>query len=198
MNSIADMFDVKAEQHPLKDAFLRWQCRIRLIAMRENQGRPGDGVVASLTLPGESEPMGSIITVLSKAPMHSMIPELKHMVVQELDPSRRRNKALQFFSESYYSKHVEFSDLLTSTFPSKSEGAAIIMESGGCTLTFEAYNQRFELDCRVRRLSKNEPFYQATWWHNLLFNPTLKPDIEMLCFAPNWDQSSANPESPGV
>ena len=53
----------------LRDAFLRWQCRVRQMAMRDNAGRPGEGMIPELTLAGDREPMGGIVTVLYAAPL---------------------------------------------------------------------------------------------------------------------------------
>jgi hypothetical protein len=182
---------------PLRAAFLRWQCRVRQLAMRDNNGRPDDSITPTLRLPGETTPMGQIITVLNKSPLYSKTPELKHLVMRTNDPAQRRDKALQMMSETYYQKWNEFSDLLTATFPPRSRGASTIIEAGGCTLTFEAYNQRFDLNCRVRQLGQGEPLREATWWHNVLFNPNLSPDVVVLCFAPDWATSSADPQPAG-
>lgn len=191
------MLGTTATDSPLKAAFLRWQCRVRHLSMRDNHGRPDGGITPALTLPGETEPMGHIITVLNKAPLFSKTPELKHMVMRTNDPAQRRDKALQLLSETYYQKWKEFSDVLTATFPPESQGAVDIEAAGGCTLTFEAYNQRFDLNCKVRRLGSAEPLYQATWWHNILFNPNLHPDTIVLGFVPEWSTSSADPKPAG-
>lgn len=192
--STAALFGVSGPAHPLRDAFLRWQCRVRQMAMRELRGRPGDAVTPALTLPGQAEPMGHVITVLNKAPAHSKTPELMHMVKRTQDPAQRREKALEYFSETYFQKAQEFSDILTATFPPGSPGAAAIREAGACRLDFEAYAQRFSLECRVWRLAPKHPLHEATWWHNLLFNPALPPDSAILAFEPDWSASSADPD----
>ncbi len=181
------------EPHPLRDAFLRWQCRVRQITMRDKMGRPDPGMMPELTLAGETEPLGSLITVLNKLPAHSQVPEFKHMVRRTHDPSQRRDKALQLFSETYYQKSNEFSDTLTSSFPAKSPGAAKIREAERVTLVFEAYAQKFTLDCKVWTLTQTNALYQATWWHNHLFNPDLAGDAVILGFEPDWNASSAEP-----
>lgn len=181
------------QPHPLRDAFLKWQCRVRQMAMRENMGRPDDGVMPEVILAGKTEPMGHLITVMSKLPAYSKTPEIMHMVKRTNDPAQRREKALQLFSETYYQKAREFSDILTATFPPASEGASEIRRAGGCTLTFSAYNQRFDLHCKVWRLAQKNPLYQATWWHNQLFNPVLPGDAVILGFEPDWNASSAEP-----
>lgn len=194
MTSVAALLGVAPKKHPLRDAFLKWQCRVRQIAMRDKAGRPDEGAMPALTLQGESEPMGHIITVMSKVGQYSKTPELKHIAKRTHDPAQRREKALEFFSETYYQKGREFSDMLTATFPAGSEGAATIRKAGHVTLTFEAYNQRFDLQTRVWKLAKRNPLWEATWWHNHLFNPDLTSDVTVLAFEPDWDASTASPE----
>ena len=177
----------------LRDGFLRWQCRVRQMMMRDDRGRPGDPIMPALTLPGESVPMGHIITVMSKAPQYSKTPEMRHMVRKTMDPAQRRQSALTFFSEYYYQKAAEFSDILTATFPPGSPGAARIREAGRAKLGFAAYGQRYDLDCRVWTLAEHNPLHQATYWHNLLFNPNLPSDTIILGFEPDWARSSADP-----
>jgi hypothetical protein len=177
----------------LRDAFMRWQCRVRQIMMRDGRGRPGEAIMPAVTLPGADAPMGHIITVMSKAPQYSRTPEMRHMVRKTNDPALRREAALTFFSEYYYQKAAEFSDILTATFPPGSPGASSIREAGRATLTFEAYNQRYDLACRVWTLAGNNLLHQATYWHNLLFNPELAADTIILGFEPDWSRSSAAP-----
>ncbi len=193
MSSVAQILGFAPEKHPMRDAFLKWQCHVRQIAMRDNQGRPDGAVMPELTLAGEVEPMGHIITVMSKLPMYSKTPELKHMAKQTHDPAQRRDKALQFFSETYYQKGREFADTLTATFPANSPGAAAIRKAGQVTLTFEAYNQRFDVACKVWKLAKRNPLWEATWWHNHLFNPDLTADLTVLAFEPDWNASTSEP-----
>ena len=129
----------------LRDSFLRWQCRVRQIMMRDGRGRPGNAIMPAVTLAGEAAPMGNIITVMSKGLQYSKTTEMRHMARKTNDPAQRREAALTFFSEYYYQKAAEFSDILTATFPPASPGAASIREAGRATLTFAAYNQRYDL-----------------------------------------------------
>lgn len=189
--SVVQFLGRSPKNKELMERFLRWQCRVRQIAMRDHQGRPDDSFTPSLTLAGDTEPLGHIITLICKWGAYSITPEMKHMVKRTNDPAQRRDKALEFFSSTYYQKIHEFNDALTATFPPKSPGAARIAEAGECTLIFEAYGQRYDLVCTVRQLEQSNPMYQATYWHNLLFNPALHPDTEILQFAPDWDRSTA-------
>ena len=181
---------------PLKTAFLKWQCRVRQIAMRDSDGRPDDAITPALYLKGEDEPLGHIITIMNKSPGYSVTPELMHMLAKTNDPAQRRDQALRFFSATYYQKAAEFSDILTATFPPESPGAAQIRESGEVRLVFEAYAQRFDLTCKVWRLAAHNPLHQATITHNKLFNPALPPGTEVLGFEPDWERSTSSSTVP--
>ncbi len=178
-------------ENPMRLQFMRWQCRIRQIAMRERDGKPDDAIMPAVTLPGETEPMGHIVTVMTKVGPYSKTPELMHMVKRTNDPAQRREKALQLFSETYYQKAGEFSETLTASFAPGSEGAKAILAAGECTLTFEAFNQRYDLLCRAEQMPPEEELFQATWWHNALFNPNLSADVAVLGFTPDWSVSKA-------
>ena len=177
----------------LRDSFMRWQCRVRQIMMRDGRGRPGEAITPALTLAGAEAPMGHVITVMSKAPPFSRTPEMRHMARKTNDPALRREAALTFFSEYYYQRAAEFSDILTATFPPGSPGASRIRAAGRVTLSFAAYNQRYDLACRVWTLAGHNPLHQATYWHNLLFNPGLAADTIILGFEPDWSRSTAGP-----
>ena len=83
-------------------------------------GRPDDGIMPALYLPGdEAEPMGHIITLLNKSPGYSVTPELNHMIGQD----QRSGPAAGSGDPVFLVGHVlseggsEFSDILTATFP---------------------------------------------------------------------------------
>jgi hypothetical protein len=178
------------EVHPLRDTFLKWQCRVRQMAMREHQGRPGDAVMPKVFLPGKDAPIGQIITVLNKTPANSLMPEMLHMARKTNDPAQVRFQAIQFLSATYYQKHRSFCDMLTAVFPPNSPGAAEIRAAETCTLVFEAYAQRFDLCCRVWQLAPVNPLHGATMAHNRLFTPSLPADTVVLAFEPDWSRCS--------
>ncbi|MEM7074754.1 MAG: hypothetical protein AAGA28_15550 [Pseudomonadota bacterium] len=179
--------------HPLRLAFLKWQCHTRQLSMRNSNGRPDDAIMPDVTPEGAERPIGAIITVLNKAPMFSVTPELEHIAARTNDPAQRREAALQFLSATYYQKAKEFSDTLTATFTPRSEGARSLAEAGRALLVFECYGQRFDLQCRVTRLPHDNLLSRATMAHNILFNPTLPPSTEVLGFEPDWVNSTADP-----
>lgn len=193
MSSLAAQFGQSFSDHPLRKAFMKWQCRVRQMSMRDDDGRPGDPIMPAVFLPDEPEALGHIITVMNKAPGYSVTPELQHMAAKTNDPAQIRDQAIRFLSSAYYQKADEFSDILTATFPPGSPGAAQIHAAGRCRLVFDAYAQRFDLSCKVWRLAPHNLLHQATVAHNKLFNPALPPDTEVLGFEPDWAQCSADP-----
>ena len=191
MSSLATQLGQSYSDHPLRVSFMKWQCRVRQLNMRESEGRPDDSIMPAVFLDGSETPLGHIITLMNKAPGYSVTPELQHMARKTHDPAQRRAEALKFLSASYYQKAAEFSDVLTATFPPGSEGALTIRRAQSCRLVFEAYSQRFDLNCKVWKLAPHNTLYQATMAHNRLFNPAIPPDTIVLGFEPDWGTSSS-------
>ena len=178
----------------LRDAFLAWQCRVRQIAMRQDGGRPGEGMMPLVTPEGEAEPLGHVIVLLNKAPEYSKVPEFRHMYRRTMDPAQRREAALKFLSEMYFQRSREFTSTLTATFAPESTGADIILKAGRCRLDFEQFRQKFSLVCQVSELEPGDFLHAATFWHNSLFNPNLPQETRILAFEPDWANSEADPQ----
>ena len=175
---------------PLREEFLKWQCRLRQIIVRENDGKPDRSVMPVVhSETGIWEPF-QVITVLCRNLQHSVTPEMHHMVKSTNDPFQVRDKAIKFFSERYYQQFDRFSDTITATFEENSDRYGDLMQSKTCVLRFEAFNKRYTLSCKVEEFTVSDYFWQATYWHNLLFNPNLSPAIKVLGFTPDWERSS--------
>ena len=196
MKADANVVRLDGANEQLRDRFLRWQCRVRQIAMRRHDGRPTSGMTPLVSVAEYAHPVARIVTVLCKRPEHSVTMELRHLARRTHDPAERRENALMFLAERYYQAAREFSDNLTASFPSDSETAARLLESRECRLDFEQFNQRYRVHCAVRRLSEHNPLREATFWHNVLFNPRLAADCPILGFEPDWPRSEAEPLQP--
>jgi len=190
--NIIEKYGKNSEANSLKMEFLRWQCRVRQIAMRENGGRPDSSITPALSLLGTKERLARLVTVISKLPGYSKVAEMRHMVKSTHDPAQRQEKAVEFFSGGYYQTAHEFSDTLTATLPPEIKQPEEIFSSENCRLVFDSYGQRFDLLCLVSVLSFENPYFQATWWHNFLFNPRLHPNTVILGFQPQWAKSSVH------
>lgn len=190
MNSVAE-----ARETSRRDAFVKWQCRVRQFAIRQRRGRPDEAVMPEVVPDGEVGPAGRIVTVLNRVPERSVLPELEHIAARTHDPAERLEGAIRFLGAGYYQTHREFSDTLTATFPPGDAVAARILDAGGCALLFDAYSTRFDLSCRVRRLARNDPLSLSTLAHNRLFNPAPRPDVQVLGFEPDWRESRSGPKA---
>ena len=75
---------------------------------------------------------------------------------------------------------------MTALFGAASPVAARLLSHGRCVLEFEQYAQGYRIPCSVAGLAHRHPFYQATYWHNRLFNPHLPDGVQVLSFTPDW------------
>ncbi len=193
MTSVSALLGNSCAKHPIKDRFLKWQCHVRQMMMRDNLGKPTDAILPEVFLDEHGESLGSIISIMNKLPMYSETPEMLHIARKTHDPAQRRSQALQYLSATYYQRHSHFSDILTATFQGVSQGATKLLEAGQCRLVFEAYAQKFDLLCTVQAFSQSNPLYVSTLAHNRLFNPDLPGETQVLGFAPDWRRCSAEP-----
>ena len=187
---------LEAAQAALRDHFLGWQCRLRQLAVREAGGRPSSGMRPKLRLGEAGPPLGAITTlILRRAPAEATA-QFRHMVRKTQDPAERYAGALEMLAAAYYQRPREFSDQLTALFGPGSEIAERVLSAGRCRLAFEQYSQSYTLPCSVRALAEDDPAYQATYWHNALFNPALPGGVRVLGFQPDWALAEAEPPAP--
>lgn len=175
----------------MRHAFLGWQCRIRQRAVRHAGGRPAPGMRPIARIAGRD--LGRIVVLIAKQQPEKFTAEFRHLVQRTNDPADRYASALAFLGAAYYQRPDEFSDRLTALFGPDSADARALLLAGRCMLEFEQYAQKFDLPCTVRVLGPDEPAYQATYWHNRLFNAQMPGRIAILEFDPDWRTASAAP-----
>jgi hypothetical protein len=181
----------KQAPEQLRRAFLNWQCRVRQIATREADGRPNAAMMPTVTPAGADAPLGDVITLLHRRPEYAQTKEFQHFARKSQDPLDRREAIVKFLAESYYQDIDRFIDVLTASFGSGSSGARTLVRAKSCKLEFSQYSQNYRVHCNVWRLSKNNPLHEATFWHNLCFNPNMSLDNVILGFEPIWDKSES-------
>ena len=170
----------------LRLQFLKWQCRIRQIAMREHQGRPSSGMTPAVLLDDGRELADAIATVFLPSDVREHLAFFKHQVRRTNDPREIRDKGLQLFQSTFFQHAEQFSDELTAVFSPQSTLAEALLDAERCTLVLEQFSQTYRLACHVRRLKPSQDAYQATLWHNRIFNPALSDDVTILGFKPDW------------
>ena len=178
----------------MRDAFVSWQCRVRQIAVRRDQARPSKAMVPSITLSGSSSTSSpvafDVITMLNKKDEYELTTEFRHIYRKTHDPQQRVETVLKLLGEYYYQRAHEFDDSLTASFSAQSR-TAIQLEGNECVMHYRQYEQGFDVHCSVVKLDSDDYLYQATYWHNILFNQHLRADSIILAFRPDWSKSTA-------
>jgi len=137
--------------------------------------------------------LAQVTILINKREEYSMTPEFRHMVRRTTDPRGRFESALQVLAAEYFQRAQEFSDEMTALFGA---GAPLVDHLVGlrhCILEFAQPRQYYAIPCAVKKLSEHDPAYQATYWHNCLFNPAMLPGVQVLAFKPDWATAEADP-----
>jgi hypothetical protein len=177
----------------LRDHFLGWQCRIRQIAMRKNHGRPSAGMRPRvLTRDGRELSVAMTVLLVPSAPEESTS-FFRFQVQKTRDPKQTYEKGLEYLQSSHFQHPKNFSDELTALFNTGSPLAEALLAMGGCVLEFDQFSQRYRLPCGVRQLASGDPAFEATYWHNLIFNPAIPGEVTILGLRPDWASAQAEP-----
>ena len=177
----------------LRTHFVGWQCRLRAAAMRRLGGRPTPAMRPRVLSPAGTARTPAVTTLLMRRDPAAAAAGFRHLARRTHDPRARREAALALLAERYYQPAREFGDLLTASFAAASPLADALASAATCRLAFAQDGQRYDLPCAVARLRADDPHWQATYWHNALFNHSLPPDIQVLSFAPRWLDATADP-----
>ncbi len=116
--------------------------------------------------------------------------EFRFMAQKTRDCQARYENAVRFLAEYYYQIPDEFDEELTAVYAIDSVMARQIVEIGQCILCFDQGNQQYDLHCTARFLGRQSAKYQATYWHNHLFNPAMPGVVRIIGFMPDWALSS--------
>lgn len=178
----------------LRDEFLGWQCRIRQLAVREGGGRPNSGMRPRV-VSHEGHEIAPAITVLivPREPWDSAR-LFRHQYLKTQDPVERYDKALEITAASYFQQPRDFSDMMTALFAAESALADSLLRLGRCALEFSQYRQSYRVPCAIDELAQDDGFYQATYWHNSMYNPNIPAGARVLTFTPDWSRASAQAE----
>ncbi|MEZ5667622.1 MAG: hypothetical protein R3F55_09360 [Alphaproteobacteria bacterium] len=180
----------------LRDMFVGWQCRIRQHAMRSEGGRPPAGARPAVTDDDGAALADAVTTLMLKREPQDDTARFRHMATRTHDPAERYGKALEYLCGDYYQQARAFADVLCALFGTESALALALLREGRCVLVFEQFRQRFCIPCAVTEASREHPAFQATYWHNALFNPNMPPAVRVLLFKPRWLEASADPPPP--
>ena len=182
---------MRPDSDRMRLAFLGWQCRLRQLAVREGDARPTAGMRPNLAVAGQDA--GAITVVIIPAEPDESTREFRHIVRRTHDPRERYQAALRYLQSSHFQDPERFDDRLTAVFGADAETPALISGRRDCVLMFEQFSQRYRLPCHALCLDAEDPAFQATYWHNALFNPGMPAEVQVLAFRPDWSQAEADP-----
>lgn len=190
MSMVTGRMGLEGEQAGLCSDFLGWQCRLRQMAMRHDQGRPSAGMRPRIALP-DGRSLAAVTVLISRREPDEVTAQFRHMVLKTNDPADRYANAMRLLQAAYYQHPEEFSDVLSALFSSGSDRSRALVEAGRCELAFSEHGQWFRIPAEVRLLDRSHPIHQATYWHNSLFNPALPGEVDVLAFLPDWASAEA-------
>lgn len=186
------LVNLEGAQTVMRDHFLGWQCRLRQFSVREAEGRPSPAMQPDIALPGGTG-FGAVTLLIIRDDPTIFTQEFRHMVRRTRDPKQRYDSAIKYLASNYYQHPDEFSDRLTALFAEDSKAAMSMLDAGQVTLLFDEKNQSYRIPAEVRRLTEPDPAWQATYWHNHLFNARIPAEIAILQFVPDWAHATAEP-----
>ena len=165
-------------------SFISWQCRLRKMSMREFEGRPTPGMSAGVySISGGEEQSHLNFLVIRKNP-RERTDVFRHIVRKSPDSSQWVKNGLRVLAELHYHEDKEFDNQLTALFSLDSNLANALIEAGECHLKFTQDSIEHAFDFDVLSLNENDELFQATYWHNRLFNPALPGKVRVLGFKP--------------
>jgi hypothetical protein len=160
--------------------FIGWQCRIRQHVVRKQEGRPSAGMRPQLLINGAL--VAPITINIIKADPVDVTSEFCFIHKKTADHKTRYENGLKVLCEYYYQRTEEFDHEFNAVFSLDSDLAERIVESKEVELRFEQGNQNFRLQCQTRQIPLKDEKYEATYWHNALFNPNMPGVVTVVGF----------------
>ena len=180
----------------LRAEFVGWQCRLRQLAVRQDGGRPSAGMRPRVTTLAGEELAAGVITLISELEPGNSTQLFRYQYLKTQDPNERYHRVLEMLQGSYFQDPARFADVLTALFRADSALAGRLSELGRCVLEFEQYTQAYRIPCSVVHLPPAHSRYEATYWHNRMFNPDLPAGVEIVAFTPDWAHASGYRSEP--
>lgn len=177
----------------IREHFLGWQCRIRQKAVRQEGGRPSQGMRPRILAPGGEELAEAVTVLIAEHDSEATTAQFRHIVKKTHDPRQRYEAATKLLASAYFQHPEDFSDRLTALFQPGSALARRLLAEGRAVLLFQQYGQSYRVPVAVEELGSDDPLWQATFWHNAMFNPAIPPNPHVLALEPDWDAATAFP-----
>ena len=163
--------------------FVIWQCSLRQRNFREFSGKPSEGTIAKILNTKSNTEICNIRSVLIEKNCLNTAKMFEFMIKQTHEPEIRFDKAVKFLSSEYYNNSENFEGSFTATFDKHSDIYKKLIKIKKSNVQFFEKETGFRFPVTIRKLKKNDPKWQYTFWHNFIFNPSLNENIEILYFS---------------
>jgi hypothetical protein len=170
--------------------FIAWQCRLRKQSMRELDGRPTAGMSAGIYSISGGDEQGRLNFLIVRKDSGPRTDEFRHVVRKTPDSREWLKNGLRILAELHYHETDQFENRLTALFSLDSSVADALLAAGRCHLKFVENSVDYAFDFDVEALAEEHELFQATYWHNRLFNPTLPGQVRVLGFTPRFDEQT--------
>ena len=101
---------------PIQNYFIGWQCRVRELALRSEEGRPNGGMRPQIILKnGKVVFSAATLLIIPDQPDQS-IRQFRFMALKTQDPKERYTKALQLLAARFYQNAEDFSGAMSGIF----------------------------------------------------------------------------------
>ena len=164
--------------------FVVWQCSLRQRNFRMFSGKPSDGTIAKILDLKTNKEICDIRSVLIEKKCLNTAKMFKFMIKQTHEPELRFDKVVKFLSSEYYNNPKNFEGSFTATFDKNSEIFKKLVKLKKSNVQFFERDTGFDFSVKIKKLKKTDSEWQCTFWHNLMFNPSLNDNIEVLMFIP--------------
>ena len=164
--------------------FIVWQCSIRQRNFRMFQGKPSEGIVCKIYDKKNNQEIKNFVSVFLEKKVKEAAKMFEYMNRRTHDPEERYSKAVKLFSSEYFNTPENFDGRFTATFMKNDNFVNDLKPSKKYNVQFFERDTGFDFPVKIKKLKKGDVEWQCTFWHNLMFNPSLNDNIEVLLFTP--------------
>ena len=164
--------------------FIVWQCSLRPRNFRMFQGKPSEGIVCKIYDRKNNEEIKNFVSVFLEKKVKEAAKMFEYMNRRTHDPEERYSKAVKLFSSEYFNTPENFDGRFTATFMKNDNFVNDLKPSKKYNVQFFERDTGFDFPVKIKKLKKGDAEWQCTFWHNLMFNPSLNDNIEVLLFTP--------------
>ena len=164
--------------------FIVWQCSLRQRNFRMFQGKPSEGIVCKIYDRKNNEEIKNFVSVFLEKKVKEAAKMFEYMNRRTHDPEERYSKAVKLFSSEYFNTPENFDGRFTATFMMNDNFVNDLKPSKKYNVQFFERDTGFDFPVKIKKLKKGDAEWQCTFWHNLMFNPSLNDNIEVLLFTP--------------